>query len=100
MKSQIAKIALAPAIIASLGASGVFAQQPAGKKNFDREIKTAVESAKPAVGFEHLGRGLGPGCIRSSNISSDAKLRAGGTAEARTARGGIRHAVEANTGSD
>ena len=55
MKSQIAKITLALAVLACLGVNGVFAQQPLSKRNFEAEIQAALESAKTAAGFEFLG---------------------------------------------
>jgi metallo-beta-lactamase class B len=55
MKSHIAKIIVALAIVANLEVNGVFAQQPLGKRNFEAEIQAALESAKTAAGFEFLG---------------------------------------------
>jgi metallo-beta-lactamase class B len=55
MKSRIACIAVALAITAYLGISGVFAQQTPVKRNYDGEIQDAIQSAKTAAGFEHLG---------------------------------------------
>jgi len=55
MKSRIASIAVALAITAYLGISGVFAQQTPVKRNYDAEIQDAIQSAKTAAGFEHLG---------------------------------------------
>jgi metallo-beta-lactamase class B len=43
------------AIVASLGVSGVLAQQAPVKRNFEAEIQTALESAKTAAGFEFSG---------------------------------------------
>jgi metallo-beta-lactamase class B len=54
MKSRIAKI-LALAIVATVGAVSVYAQQSSTKRNFDTEIQAALESAKTAAGFEFLG---------------------------------------------
>jgi len=55
MKSHMANIGAALAILASIGVGGVFAQQTSAKRNFDAEIQAALESAKTAAGFEHLG---------------------------------------------
>ena len=55
MKSHIASIGVAFAIVAGLGVNGVFAQQAPVKRNFEVEIQAALESAKTAAGFEFLG---------------------------------------------
>ena len=55
MKSRIASIGVALAILAGLGVNAVFAQQPPVKRNFEAEIQAAIESAKTAAGFEFLG---------------------------------------------
>ena len=55
MKSHLINIGTALAIVASIGVGGVFAQQTSTKRNFDAEIQAALESAKTAAGFEHLG---------------------------------------------
>jgi metallo-beta-lactamase class B len=55
MNSHIIRIGLALTIIAGLGVGGVLAQQTPGKRNFEAEIQAAIESAKTAAGFEHLG---------------------------------------------
>ena len=55
MKSRIASIGVALAILADLGVNAVFAQQPPVKRNFEVEIQAAIESAKTAAGFEFFG---------------------------------------------
>ena len=55
MKSRIASIGVALAILARLGVNAVFAQQPPVKRNFEAAIQAAIESAKTAAGFEFLG---------------------------------------------
>src|SRR6266581_5541401 len=55
VKSRIASIGVALAILAGLGVNAVFAQQPPVKRNFEAEIQAAIESAKTAAGFEFLG---------------------------------------------
>jgi len=55
VKSRIASIGVALAILADLGVNAVFAQQPPVKRNFEVEIQAAIESAKTAAGFEFLG---------------------------------------------
>ena len=54
MKSREAGICAALAIVAGLVTS-VFAQQAPVKRDFDAEIRAAVQSAKTAAGFEFLG---------------------------------------------
>ena len=55
MNSRLVNIGAALAIVASIGVGGVFAQQTSAKRNLDAEIQAALESAKTAAGFEHLG---------------------------------------------
>ena len=55
MKSHEAKLCAALALVAGVAASGVFAQQAAVKRDFDAEIRAAVQSAKTAAEFEFLG---------------------------------------------
>jgi metallo-beta-lactamase class B len=55
MKSHVANIGVALAIIGTLGVDAVFAQQAPVKRDFDAEIQAAIESAKTAAGFEFLG---------------------------------------------
>jgi metallo-beta-lactamase class B len=55
MKLHRITIGTALAIVATIGVGGVFAQQTSAKRNFDAEIQAALESAKTAAGFEHLG---------------------------------------------
>ena len=54
MKLQAAR-ATTLAIVIGLGANIVFAQQAAVKRDFDAEIRTALQSAKDAAEFEFLG---------------------------------------------
>ena len=49
------RIGTALALAAGLAGTGVLAQQTKPARNFDAEIRTAVESAKTAAGFEFLG---------------------------------------------
>jgi len=49
MKSHIASIGVAVAIVAGLSVNGVFAQQVPAKRNFEAEIQAALESAKTAA---------------------------------------------------
>jgi len=55
MKSRIASLGVALAMVAGLGVNGVFAQQAPAKRNFEAEVQAALQSAKTAAGFEFLG---------------------------------------------
>ncbi len=46
---------MALSLAAGLATTGVFAQQKPAARNFDAEIRAAVESAKTAAEFEFLG---------------------------------------------
>src|SRR4030095_9742727 len=54
MRFRAAGVAIAIGIITGLAISTVGAQQ-AGKRNFDAEFRTALQSAKDAAGFEFFG---------------------------------------------
>ena len=55
MKSRLAGLAIALAVIAGIATEGVFAQQAPGKRDFEAEVEAALRSAKTAAGFEFLG---------------------------------------------
>ena len=55
MKLLVANIGAALVIVGSLYVHSVFAQQAPSKRNYEAEIQAALESAKTAAGFEHLG---------------------------------------------
>ena len=55
MKSSIAEVGAALAIAVGFAATSVFALQVSAPRDFDAEIRTAVQSAKAAAGFEFLG---------------------------------------------
>jgi hypothetical protein len=55
MKSCVTSVSLVLAIVAEIAAAGVFAQQAPVKRNFEAEIRAALESAKTAARFEFLG---------------------------------------------
>jgi metallo-beta-lactamase class B len=55
MKSTIARISLALAIVASVATIAVAAQSPAAARDFDAEIRDSLQAAKRAAGFEFLG---------------------------------------------
>ena len=54
MKYRAAGVALAIGVLGGLAASSMYAQAPV-KRNFDAEIRAALESAKKAAGFEFFG---------------------------------------------
>ncbi len=55
MKSAGFRIGAAAAFAASCGGAGLLAQNKPARRDFDAEIKKAVQSAKDAAGFEFLG---------------------------------------------
>ena len=55
MESPIASISVALAIVVGLRVNSVSAQPVPVKRNFEKEIQAAIESAKTAAGFEFLG---------------------------------------------
>ena len=55
MKLAIASLCLALTICAPGSIKRVLAQQNSAKRNFQTEIDAAIQSAKTAAGFEHLG---------------------------------------------
>jgi metallo-beta-lactamase class B len=63
-----ALVTMVAVFVASAGHA--FAQQPS-KRNYDAEIRVAVEAAKSAAGFEHLGT-LARLCLQPRNRSDEA----------------------------
>jgi len=55
MKLPVAVFIVAIALVAGHCVNSVFAQQAPSKRNFEAEIQAAIQSAKTAAGFEHLG---------------------------------------------
>jgi metallo-beta-lactamase class B len=55
MKIRIGNMGIVVAIVSAFGVNTVFAQQTPSKRNFEAEIEAAIQSAKTAAGFEHLG---------------------------------------------
>jgi metallo-beta-lactamase class B len=55
MKSDVARFGTALVLAAGLAGPGVFAQQPPARRDFDAEIRAAVQSAKTAARFDFLG---------------------------------------------
>ena len=55
MKSRTTRVVSALAIVAGLAAGSVWAQQAPVQRDFETEIRAALQSAKTAAGFEFLG---------------------------------------------
>ena len=55
MKLRVAKVGTALALVAGCTATTAFAQQAQAPRNLQAEIRTALQSAKTAAGFEFLG---------------------------------------------
>src|SRR5258705_12757206 len=55
MRSHAATVVTALAIVLRFAATSASAQQPAAARDFDAEVRAAVQSAKSAAGFEFLG---------------------------------------------
>ncbi len=55
MKSHFTGIGIALAFVAGITTENVFAQQVSAKRDFEAEIRAALQSAKTAAGFEFLG---------------------------------------------
>jgi hypothetical protein len=55
MKLRVGNIGIILALISAMGANHGFAQQASAKRNFEAEVQAAIQSAKTAAGFEHLG---------------------------------------------
>jgi len=55
MNCRAAGVAAAPATVAGLAADSMFAQQAPVKRDFEAEIRAALQSAKNAAGFEFFG---------------------------------------------
>ena len=55
MKSAVANLCLLLAICVPISIKNALAQQNQAKRNFQAEIDAAIQSAKTAAAFEHLG---------------------------------------------
>ena len=55
MKLRIVNIGIVVAVVSAFAANNTAAQEARSKRNFKAEIQAALESAKSAAGFEHLG---------------------------------------------
>src|SRR5258705_11938819 len=55
MKLRIVNIGIVVAVVSAFAANNTSAQETRAKRNFEAEIQAAIQSAKTAAGFEHLG---------------------------------------------
>ena len=55
MKLRIVNIGIVVAVVSAFATNNTAAQEARSKRNFEAEIQAALESAKTAAGFEHLG---------------------------------------------
>jgi metallo-beta-lactamase class B len=55
MKLRVGNIGIGSAIFSAIAINVVFAQQAPVKRNYEAEVQAAIQSAKTAAGFEHLG---------------------------------------------
>jgi metallo-beta-lactamase class B len=55
MKSHVTSVGVALILVAGIAAHSVFAQQASANRDFESEIRAALQSAKTAAGFEFLG---------------------------------------------
>src|SRR5258705_4568925 len=55
MKLRIVNIGIVVAVVSAFAANNTSAQETRSKRNFEAEIQAAIQSAKTAAGFEHLG---------------------------------------------
>ena len=86
MKSHAAGVVTALGIVFSLAATSLSAQQAPAAREFDAEIRAAVQSAKTAAGFEFLGTlvrtcllpqsnfQVMQGCARAAQLGLEQKL--------------------------
>ena len=57
MKLRIVNIAIVVAVVSAFATNNTSApaQEALSKRNFEAEVQAAIQSAKTAAGFEHLG---------------------------------------------
>ena len=55
MKLRIVNIGIVVAVVSAFATNNTSAQEALSKRNFEAEIQAAIQSAKTAAGFEHLG---------------------------------------------
>lgn len=55
MKVRIVNIGIVVTVVSAFAANNTAAQEARSKRNFEAEIQAAIQSAKTAAGFEHLG---------------------------------------------
>ena len=55
MKLRIVNIGIVVAVVSAFATNKTSAQEALSKRNFEAEVQAAIQSAKTAAGFEHLG---------------------------------------------
>jgi metallo-beta-lactamase class B len=55
MKLRIVNIGIVVAVVSAFATNKTSAQEALSKRNFEAEVQAAIQSAKAAAGFEHLG---------------------------------------------
>jgi metallo-beta-lactamase class B len=55
MKLRIVNIGIVVAVVSAFATNNTSAQEALSKRNFEAEVQAAIQSAKTAAGFEHLG---------------------------------------------
>jgi metallo-beta-lactamase class B len=55
MRSYVFRIGATLTVVLGFGVAGAFAQRASGRRDFDAEIRAAIQSAKAAAEFEFLG---------------------------------------------
>ena len=55
MKLRVGNIGIVVAVVSAFATNNTSAQEALSKRNFEAEVQAAIQSAKTAAGFEHLG---------------------------------------------
>src|SRR6478735_3973317 len=55
MKLRVGNIAIVVAVVSAFATNKTSAQEALSKRNVEAEVQAAIQSAKMAAGFEHLG---------------------------------------------
>ena len=55
MKLRVGNIGIVVAVVSAFATNHTSAQEALSKRNFEAEVQAAIQSAKTAAGFEHLG---------------------------------------------
>ena len=94
MKLRAARIILAAAAAGALaaGSGSVLAQQGAATRNFEAEIRAALQSAKTAAGFDFLGT-LVRTCLLPQSGGENTRDNVPGYVTNSRERAGARHLV-------